>query len=457
MNPISQPTPLEQIHGVAWLSKYLRDRLHGDPLLRALSVRGEVSNYKVSARGHLNFDLVENGELLQCFAWESDFLSFPAFKNGAKIVATGRVSTYSQRSIYQLVVSKVRLEGIGDVKLLFEERKRKLAAEGLFDPARKRPLPEYPFRVALVSSRRADGATDFIARLRDRRPHVAVVWCETSVQGPNAPREIAGALARASQLDVDLIVVARGGGSFEDLFAFSDENVVRAVARARHPVLSAVGHTVNQQLCDYAADGHAETPSAAAERVGLPDESLRERIAGFVRQIGRAANGGIDARKAALARALTRSRLGDPRLFLLPTRQRLSEAEDRMERRWTAAFQRRRERLQSAAERLSRFDPGVRLARRGERLRLAGARLEHLAQNALARYRRRLSEAALRLNGNDPDAILQKGYAIVTHEDRIVRDSAAVPVGGAIHARVARGSLAARVEHVEIDGDRRSG
>src|SRR5581483_8080437 len=164
----------------------LRGKFASDHALRMARVRGEVSNRSVSARGHVNFILKEDDAVLQCFAWQDDFLRFPEFANGSAVIVTGAVTTYPQRSVYQLIARRLELAGVGDVHRLFEERKRRLAAEGLFEIQRKRPIPAFPFRVALVSSRRADGAVDFETRLRLRRPHVRVVWCETSVQGASA-------------------------------------------------------------------------------------------------------------------------------------------------------------------------------------------------------------------------------------------------------------------------------
>lgn len=449
--------PDDGVRGVLWLANYLKDKLQSDPALRTISIRGEVSNFKVSARGHLNFDLSEEGALLRCFAWQDDFLMFPEFKNGTKIVASGAIATYALRSSYQLVVRKVRPEGAGDVHQQFEERRRRLAAEGAFDPARKRSLPKFPFRVALVSSRRAEGATDFVTRMHALRPHVSIVWCETSVQGPNAPNEIVGALGRASMLDVDLIVLARGGGSFEDLFAFSDENVVRAVVKARHPVLSAVGHTVNQQLSDFAADLHAETPSAAAERVGPETRALSERVDERMRRIGTTVRHGIERLSNGLARALTRSKLDDAKLFLLPQQQRIDSAAERLQDTVVARFRARAERLSTQAERLRRFDPTLRLAKRGESLRVAVVRLGRAIEGRFGRAGQRLALASVGLDGNNPEAILQKGYAIVTHLGRIVRDPTSVPVGGMVEARVAHGTLSAIVEATTVNGNERSG
>jgi len=472
-SPPIAPIASEEIRGVAWLSKYLRDKLRRDPGLRSIAIRGEVSNYKPGAYGYLNFALKEGPAVLQCYALEDDFRDFPDFKDGSKIVAFGSIDTYALRSAYQLVVTRVRLEGIGDVQQLFDERKKRLAAEGLFDPARKRPLPAFPFRVAVVSSKRSQGAHDFMTRLGQLRPHVRVEWCETSVQGTSAAAEIVGALGRASQLDVDLIVLTRGGGSFEDLFTFSDESVVRAVARARHPVICAVGHTVDQQLADFAADLHAETPSAAAERVGPETRALRERIEERFRRAHSSASRTRERLAERLERALTRSKLDDARLFFLPQRQRLETAIDELANALDDGVRRRRERVAALSEGLARFDPRLQLARRGEALRSCaarldrarserfagegrrlgddGARLERAMRDLILRSRQRLSLAAANLGGNDPEAILQKGYAIVTHEGRIVRDPGEVAIGASIDARVARGTLSARVESNKVD------
>jgi len=477
MLPSSRPAT--RVVGVKRLADYLKRKVEDDPHLRAVYVRGEVSNVSVSVRGHCNFDLKEGDAILRCFAWADDYARFAPLRNGVAIVATGSVSTFAAKSSYQLIVRNVEREGLGDVAVLFEERKRKLAAEGLFAPERKRPLPRYPFRVALVSSRGANGALDFTTILGERAPHVAVVWCETSVQGPSAPLEIVAALGRASRSDVDAIVVTRGGGSFEDLFAFSDENVVRAVARARHPVISAIGHTADQQLCDFAADVHVETPSAAAKAIGFDTRELRAQIGERVVRGRRVTELSLERLRVRLGSALVRSRLAEPRLFLVPLAQRLDDAERVLDERARAAVRRREERVRSSVRRLAVYDPSQRLAERARRLQAATLRLNaaiavrldaeqrrradlqrRLEPAALAhgeRLTRRLEVACAHLDGKNPEAILQRGYAIVTCAGTIVRDPAAVPRGALVEARVARGTLAARVEKECTDGNDCSG
>jgi exodeoxyribonuclease VII large subunit len=461
--------------GVRRLAEYLKNKIENDPSLRVVHVRGEVTNLYVAASGHAYFDLKEVNILLRCFVYADDFARFATLKNGAAIVATGGVSTFAQKSSYQLIVRAVQREGLGNVAALFDERKRKLAAEGLFAAERKRPMPRYPFRVALVSSRGANGAIDFTTILRDRAPHVNVVWCETSVQGPNAPDEIAAALGRASRADVDAIVVTRGGGSFEDLFAFSDERVVRAVVRARHPVLSAIGHTADQQLCDFAADAHVETPSAAAKAIAPATLELRACIAERLERGRRSSDLRLERLRARLTKALVRSRLMEPRTFFVPLTQRLDEAERRLREGGAKVTRERAERVRDLVRRLAAHDPSQRLAERARRLQALGMRLDSASAARQLAYARRAGDAAARLypatharleretrrlevaaahlNGKDPAAILQRGYAIVTYDNAIVRDPSAVPAGARIDARVARGTLAARVEPDGADGN----
>jgi exodeoxyribonuclease VII large subunit len=459
---------------VAALAEYLRAKIAGDDLLRRVRVRGEVTNYKGYARGsHMYFDLKEGDAIVKCVAFAKDNFRFPAFGAGAVVIASGQVATF--RSVIQVITDHVEIAGVGDVHALFEQRKKKLSAEGLFEASRKRRLPAFPFRIALVSSKGAAGADDFVNLLRDSRPHVEIVWCEATMQGPRAPSEVVGAIGRASRLDVDAIVLTRGGGSFEDLFVFSDESIVRAVVSARHPVVSAIGHNIDRQLSDLAADVYAQTPSRAVELIGPETGRLRERVAIAFERGRRSTEGGLARQSTRLSNALVRSRLSDPGLMLSPHLQRLADGDKNLIGELARSMQRRRDRLAERTRHLQRFDPSLRLEQRARALDGLAARLKAAASARRAFAKGRLDEAAPRLSpgvravweraaqrrslletrllGSDPETILQKGYAIVTLDGAIVKDAATVPLGATIAARVARGTLSARVEAKESNGN----
>jgi exodeoxyribonuclease VII large subunit len=467
--------PEVRVVGVRRLSEYLKLKFEKDPNLAQVAVRGEVTNHGVMPRGHVSFELKEGDVSLAAFVWQSDAMNLPVLRNGLSIVAYGSVRTYPGRSRYQIYVTGVELAGIGDVHAQFEERKKRLTTEGLFAPERKRPLPAFPFSVALVSSRKSDGAIDFVSILRDRAPHVRVVWCETPVQGPAAAPDICRAIDRASRLDVDAIVVTRGGGSFEDLFVFSDEEVVRAIARAKHPVISAIGHTADQQLCDFVADRHFETPSAAAKGLGFDRDTLLERLDESIARAERSIELAIERRHGRLASALLRSKLGDTRLLFAPLAQRVSDAESTVDAAVARRLRSLDVRVRDLGKRLDPYDPTRMLADRGRRLEAARGRLSaatrtrvELSDRRLAEIRARLLPASRTLTGravqqlamarrqlesNDPEAILQRGYAIVTYDDAIVRDPATLPPGARIAARLARGTVVARVESEGTNGN----
>ncbi|MGH7747586.1 MAG: exodeoxyribonuclease VII large subunit, partial [Candidatus Dormibacteria bacterium] len=393
-----RPAPADRrALSVGAVAELIRQAFESIGQFRQLAVRGEITGLYRHANGALYFDLKDEDAVLNCVAWSENAMRFPKLRDGLSVVATGRIEAYAKKSRYQLVVRDVALDGVGRLHALFEARKRKLAGEGLFEPARKRPLPPFPFRVALVSSRAAAGAIDFTTILAREAPHVAIVWCETAVQGANAPWEIVRALQRASRLDVDLIVVTRGGGSFEDMFCFSDESVVRAVAAARHPVVSAVGHAIDQQLCDLVADLYVETPTAAAKRIARPTEQLRADVDGLTARLRRSLSTILDRRGNALALALKGSRLALPDRLVSPRRQRALDAASALDQRFNAAIAERRERVRAAAATLVARSPMVRLGDRARQLAQLTFRSRHAVAELAGRRRERLLSSRGRL------------------------------------------------------------
>ena len=252
--------------GVSRLANYVKRKLETDPRLAMLGVEGEISNLRVQSSGSWNFDVKDRDAVLTCFAYPSDAATFPEARNGDAVIVYGKVSTYVPKSQYQLGVRHLQRAGVGALYARYEALRRKLEAEGLFRADRKRPVPAHPFFVALVGSPSGDGTRDFETQARLRAPHVRVKLVPTPVQGDVAP-QIVAALQKACALAPDVVVLARGGGSFEDLFVFNDERVVRAVANCPLPIVTAIGHESNLSLADYAASRYAATPSTAAQTV----------------------------------------------------------------------------------------------------------------------------------------------------------------------------------------------
>ncbi len=444
--------------GVWRLSEFIGKLFERERRFARLGVRGEVTNYKLQPNGNVYFDLKERDRLLNCVAFSAAAASFPALNNGDQIVAYGAVRTYEPRSSYQLRVSAVTTEGAsGVLHQRYEALKKRLDAEGLFAPERRRPLPRFPFRVALVTSRTAEGGRDFITQARARAPQVAIRFVETPVQGEHAAAEIARAIARASAMrDIDLIVVARGGGSFEDMFAFSDERVVRALAASRIPTVSAIGHEADAPLTDFVADQRAATPSAAAQLLPKRDDLLQQ-LAVLRRALER------DVERAV---AVRRQRVDGLRRHLFAAgRERTGVMRDRLagvERRLAAVapaarLAQRRARFEELRDRLTRTVPSA-MQRRAGRLEGGSNRLDTALARLIERGRARLQRIEAALGGNNPEAILQRGYAIVMDESgRPLLDAGAAPPGSRITAQLARGRLAARVEAEGSDGRRQIG
>lgn len=270
----------QQVLTVTQLNEYIRGKLDHDPLLSAIAVRGEISNYKVYPSGHHYFTLKDESASLKCVMFKGNAVRL-RFRpdNGIKVIAMGKLSVYPRDGIYQLYCTAMAMDGIGDLYAAFEELKRKLAAQGLFDPAHKQPLPKYPGVIGIITSSAGAAIHDMIRILRKRYPLAQVRLLPVRVQGVEAPGEIAAAIQYANYHQLaDLLIVGRGGGSIEDLWAFNDERVAHAIYDSHIPVISAVGHEPDVTISDYVADTRAATPSNAAE-LAVPDQdALRQNL-----------------------------------------------------------------------------------------------------------------------------------------------------------------------------------
>ncbi len=271
---------MQQIFEVSQINEYLKCRFEEDPFLSELLIRGEISNYKLYPSGHHYFSLKDAGGAMRCVMFKGNAfrLRFRP-ENGMKVIAGGRISVFPRDGAYQLYCTSLTPDGVGDLHVAFEQLKARLQAEGLFDPGRKKPLPRFPHRIAIVTSSAGAALRDMLRILRKRYPLSVVKLLAVRVQGVEAPAEIASAIRYANVHRVaDLIITGRGGGSIEDLWAFNDERVAYAIANSQIPVISAVGHEPDVTISDYVADLRAATPSNGAE-IAVPDQTeLRRRL-----------------------------------------------------------------------------------------------------------------------------------------------------------------------------------
>jgi exodeoxyribonuclease VII large subunit len=410
-------------------------------------VRGEISGLKVAPSGHIYFDLKDQEAVLASVCWRGQAGKLGLkLENGMEVIVTGRLTTYAARSNYQLVVEQAALAGMGALLKLLEDRKKKLEAEGLFDPSRKQELPFLPEVIGVVTSPTGAVIRDILHRLADRFPRHVLVW-PVLVQGEGAAQQIAAAIEGFNKLpedgDVpkpDVLIVARGGGSVEDLMAFNEEIVVRAAAASFIPLISAVGHETDTTLIDYAADVRAPTPSAAAEMAVPVREDLLAQVMDDGRRLWDCIRRALDERRERLemmARAL-----GDPARAIEPLAQRLDEKAERLVLAWQGYFERRLGRLLEAAGKL--HHPRDIVA-------LAAQRLDHLAQKMESGWRElflrkthRLEALGPALEHLSPRNVLGRGYALVQNaEGHIVMRRADTKTGDKVRVEFQDGKRGA--------------
>lgn len=322
----------QQVLTITQLNEYIRSRMDADPMLGSVAVKGEISNYKMYPSGHHYFTLKDEGGALKCVMFKGNALRL-RFRpeNGMQVIAMGKVTVYPRDGAYQLYCTAMALDGIGDLYAAFEQLKKKLAAQGLFDPAHKKPLPKYPATIGIVTSSAGAAVHDMLRILRKRYPLSKVLLLPVRVQGVEAPPEIASAIAYANHYQLcDLLIVGRGGGSIEDLWAFNDERVAYAIYNSQIPVISAVGHEPDVTISDYVADLRAATPSNAAE-LAVPDQdALRQTLDSMSAAMSTALNRQIKAARQHLKVLSASPALQSPVGYLNQKKKNLELLQSRM-------------------------------------------------------------------------------------------------------------------------------
>ena len=393
----------QNILSITQLNEYLRGKMDADPLLAQVAVRGEISNYKLYPSGHHYFTLKDESSALRCVLFKGNALRL-RFRpeNGMKIIAMGKISVYPRDGAYQLYCTALTMDGVGDLYAAFEQLKKKLAAQGLFDPAHKKPLPPYPGTIGIVTSSAGAAVHDMLRILRKRYPLSRVRLLPVRVQGAEAPGEIAAAIQYANRYRLaDLLIVGRGGGSIEDLWAFNDERVAYAIYQSEIPVISAVGHEPDVTISDYVADLRAATPSNAAE-LAVPDQdALRQNL---------------DAMSKAMASALSRQ------------------------------IKSARQHLQVLAGSAALQSPTGYLEQRKQGVELLKNRLVSAQNQNITRKKQRYIAAISKLDAMSPLKVLTRGYSMTcTEQGEVVRSVSQVELGERIRVSLSDGILSATV------------
>lgn len=429
------------------LNALARDLLEGS--FPMVWVEGEISNFSRPASGHAYFTLKDDRAQVRCalFRAKAQNLRFQP-RDGMAVLARGRLTLYEARGDYQLVLDHLEEAGEGALRRAFEELKARLAAEGLFDTGRKRPLPSFPRRLGVITSPRGAAVRDVLSVLWRRFPLLEVEVLPVPVQGDGAAAQILDMLRRAGQCGrYDLLLLTRGGGSLEDLWAFNAEALARAIAASPVPVVAAIGHEVDVSLADFAADLRAPTPSAAAELIVPDAAALAQRLARDARQFAIAWARLRDSRSQRADQALLRLQALRPQLRLERGRHRLAELRRRLDQARQAPLARRLERLVRALRRLDAQHPRRRLQQARHRLDGFGQSLQALPDRLVARRRMQLQGLARALQAVSPLATLARGYAIVqTADGRVLRRAGDARPGDLLAARLAEGRLKLRVE-----------
>ncbi len=438
-----------QVNSVSELLSRVRQAIEGSVPLGW--VHGEVSGFKRAASGHCYFDLKDERAQIACVLYRNRAALVPvALRDGMAIECRVQPTVYEPRGTLQCTVEQVRLAGVGRLYEQFLRLKAKLEAEGLFAEERKRPLPAYPRRIGLITSPQAAALQDLLRVLRDRWPLAEVILYPASVQGALAPGELLAALAAANaRAECEVLIIGRGGGSLEDLWAFNDEALVRAVAASKLPIVSAVGHESDVSLTDFAADLRAPTPSAAAAAVTPDRREVLQRFQALAARQTRAMQRLLETSAQRLDRA--GERLVSTSQFIAPWRERLLRASSRLHLAAQGSLSAPRERLLHARLRLLAWQRQLAHGHPARQvLATCASRLRETMAARLREDRHRLERWHRSLQLLDPQQVLERGYAIVLDgQGQAVTDAARLTLGEALAIRLRRGGARARVERIE--------
>ena len=459
--PASRPAPrppvaaesLRKILSVSQLTGQIRRVLEGQVGL--VWVTGEITNLRAQTSGHIYFTLKDASAQVSCVLFRGELMvDRSLLQDGKKVTLRGDITVYEQRGQYQLRVLEVESQGAGALQLAFEKLKQKLSAEGLFAKERKRPLPKYPQRIGLVTSPVGAAIRDVLHVIERRNPSLEIILAPCRVQGDGAGIEIAAAIRLLNQFneqagsDLDLILVTRGGGSLEDLWAFNEEVVARAIYHSALPVVSAVGHEIDFTISDFVADLRAATPSAAAELITEGVFSSCQFVADVTQRMAQLTRQQLQDKDYILGHAVQRLSRVHPRRKLNDLLQRLDELGDSLRRCARQSLRQKQDRWRNSYDRLARVRPALLLNQRRERTGRAETRLREHVRHRLRDWKQRVSTLNARLRLLGPEQVLARGYSITMDEatGKVLRTPDETARGKVLRTKLKGGLLRSRVE-----------
>ena len=443
------------------LTRYIKMKLESDAVLQGVWVQGEISNFTHHTSGHMYFTLKDKESRIKCVMFASYNQRLPFIpKDGAKVLAFGNVSVYDRDGQYQLYVTEMQPDGIGSLYLAYEELKKKLAQEGLFDSARKRPIPRFPKAVGVITSPTGAAIRDILTTLGRRFPSVPVILYPVNVQGKHAAPSIVKAIEKMNELaEVDVLIVGRGGGSLEELWAFNEEIVARSIYRSAIPVISAVGHETDFTIADFVADLRAATPTAAAELAVPHHLELRESLRQAEQRLQRGLERQLGQKRDKLAQLMRSPVFRNPKQQFLQPAERLDRLKDRLQHAAKFHLNKEKERLMIAERKLLEASPREQAGLARERLNGLVRRMEQAARGNIRKERQRLLAGIRHLDALSPLKVMQRGYCLVyaETEECLIRSVRQVQPGDLVRVRMTDGQLGCQVWSIEDREGRMNG
>ncbi len=440
--------PQPQVYSVSGLTRDIRAIL--EAAFDSVWVEGEISNFRTVASGHSYFVLKDNNAQIRCVLFKG-YRAGIKFQpeDGDQVLLFGRITVYDARGEYQIIAESLEPRGMGALQKAYEQLKLKLDKEGLFSEEKKKLLPEFPWKVGVVTSPTGAAVKDILNIIRRRNPKVSVLLCPAKVQGEGAAEEIASGIETLNRRkDIEVIIVGRGGGSLEDLWAFNEEVVARAIFASRIPVVSAVGHEIDFTIADFVADLRAPTPSAAAElTVPLFQDIVRD-IVTLNEALIASLNNKLEYYRDLLKRLMDRRFFHQPKEILNPQIQRLDDFHGRLVRGLEQTLVSHQQRLQDKVHRLFQASPEKRIQHMEENRIMLEKRLLHIIHSQLLLNKERFEGILKNLNAINPLAILERGYSISSKDGKSLKNTEGIKQGDKINIRLSRGALNCTVNKI---------